>query len=113
LNNSIRTADELSTKLPVTDLNVAPKRGTDSNLHRYNYVGAVTGAGAGDECDHGCGLDDAVVKTRGVTTDITIVSDVYNSENIGDGANTASAVCVEKINKQDGNYHLRDCSLDL
>jgi hypothetical protein len=38
---------------------------------------------------------------------------VYNSKNIGDGANTASAVCVEKINKQDGNYHLRDCSLDL
>jgi len=78
-------------------------------LDIYNYVGA----GAGDECDHGCGLDDAVVKTRGVTTDITIVSDVYNSKNIGDGANTASAVCVEKINKHDGNYHLRDCSLDL
>jgi len=35
LNNSIRTAGEFSTKLPVTDLNIAPQRGTDSNLHRY------------------------------------------------------------------------------
>jgi len=32
LNNSIRTADELSTKLPVTDLNIATQRGADSNL---------------------------------------------------------------------------------
>ena len=35
LNNSIRTADELSTKLPVTDLNIAPLLGVDSNLHWY------------------------------------------------------------------------------
>ena len=35
LNNSIRTADELSTKLPVTDLNIATQRGADSILHRY------------------------------------------------------------------------------
>ena len=35
LNNSIRTADELSTKLPVTDLNIAPLLGADSNLHWY------------------------------------------------------------------------------
>jgi len=35
LNNSIHTADELSTKLPVTDLNIAPPLGADSNLHRY------------------------------------------------------------------------------
>ena len=35
LNNSIRTADELSTKLPVTDLNIAPKKGVDSNIRRY------------------------------------------------------------------------------
>jgi len=35
LNNSIRTADDLSTKLPVTDLNIAPLLGADSNLHRY------------------------------------------------------------------------------
>ena len=37
LNNSIRTADEFSTKLPVTDLNIAPQRGVDSKLHWYNY----------------------------------------------------------------------------
>ena len=37
LNNSIHTADELSTKLPVTDLNIAPILGVDSNLHRYKY----------------------------------------------------------------------------
>jgi len=35
LNNSIRTADEFSSKLPVTALNEAPLRGADSNLHRY------------------------------------------------------------------------------
>ena len=35
LNNSIRTADELSTKLPVTDLNITPLWCADSNLHRY------------------------------------------------------------------------------
>ena len=29
---SIRTADEFSTKLPVTYLNIAPKRDADSNL---------------------------------------------------------------------------------
>jgi hypothetical protein len=34
LNNSIRTADEFSTKLPVTHLNIAPQRGTNSNIHR-------------------------------------------------------------------------------
>jgi len=41
LNKSIRTADELSTKLPVTDLNTAPLLGADSNLHlykKYDYV---------------------------------------------------------------------------
>ena len=38
MNNSIRTADEFSTKLPVTDLNIAPQRGTDSNLHRYKLI---------------------------------------------------------------------------
>jgi len=35
LNNSIRTADEFSTKLPVTDLNIAPLWCADSKLHRY------------------------------------------------------------------------------
>jgi len=35
LNNSIRTADEFSTKLPVTDLNIAPLWCADSNLHRF------------------------------------------------------------------------------
>jgi len=35
LNNSIRTADEFSTKLQVTDLNIAPQKVADSNLHRY------------------------------------------------------------------------------
>jgi len=37
VENSIRTADEFSTKLPVTDLNIAPLWCADSNLHRYNY----------------------------------------------------------------------------
>lgn len=69
-----------------------------------------------DECEVGeCGLDDVFVdegpveKTSGVvrnaTTVVTIVSDVANT--------TAVAVRVEKINKHDGNYHLRDCSLEL
>ncbi len=35
MKNSIRTADEFSTKLPVTDLNGAPHRGAVSNLHWY------------------------------------------------------------------------------
>ena len=35
LKNSIRTADEFSSKLPVTDLYGAPRRGADSNLHGY------------------------------------------------------------------------------
>jgi hypothetical protein len=35
LKISIRTADEISTKLPVTDLEQAPRRGAVSNLHRY------------------------------------------------------------------------------
>ena len=35
LKNSIRIADNSSTKLPVTDLNEAPLWGADSNLHRY------------------------------------------------------------------------------
>jgi hypothetical protein len=39
LNNSIRTTDEFSTKLPVTDLNGAPRRGADSNLHWYKING--------------------------------------------------------------------------
>ena len=38
LNNSIHTADELSTKLPVTDLNIATQRDADSNLHRYKDI---------------------------------------------------------------------------
>jgi hypothetical protein len=38
LKNSIRTADETSTKLPVTDLYGAPRRGVDSNLYRYNEI---------------------------------------------------------------------------
>ena len=36
LKNLIRTADYSSSRLPVTDLNEAPQRGADSNLHRYN-----------------------------------------------------------------------------
>jgi hypothetical protein len=36
LKNSIRTADEFSTKLPVTDLYGDPLWGADSNLHWYN-----------------------------------------------------------------------------
>lgn len=100
-------------------------------LDIYNYVEAGAGAGVGgvdvdvdgDECDDGCGLDDQFVDdgtgvgtsgVGGATTDITIVSDLQdNSKNIGDGANTTVAVRVEKINKHDGNYHLRDCSLEL
>ena len=35
LKNSNRTAIESSTKLPVTDLNIPPQGGADSNLHRY------------------------------------------------------------------------------
>ena len=35
LKNSIRTAVEFSSKLPVTDLYGAPHRGADSNLHWY------------------------------------------------------------------------------
>ena len=35
LNNSIRTADEFSPKLPVTELYGAPRRVGDSNLHWY------------------------------------------------------------------------------
>jgi hypothetical protein len=35
LKISNRTAVETSTKLPVTDLEQAPLRGTVSNLHRY------------------------------------------------------------------------------
>uniref|UniRef100_A0A6C0DKJ5 Uncharacterized protein n=1 Tax=viral metagenome TaxID=1070528 RepID=A0A6C0DKJ5_9ZZZZ len=38
LKNSIRTADETSTKLPVTDLYGAPRRGADSNLYRYTEI---------------------------------------------------------------------------
>jgi len=37
LNNSIRTADEFSSKLPVTDLYVAPRRGANSNLRWYKW----------------------------------------------------------------------------
>jgi len=36
LKNSIRTADDSSTVLPDTDLDGAPRRGADSNLHWYN-----------------------------------------------------------------------------
>lgn len=38
LKNSIRTADEFSSKLPVLDLYGAPRRGADSNLHWYKIV---------------------------------------------------------------------------
>ena len=38
LKNSIRRADEFSSKLPVTDLYGAPLRGTDSNLHWYKVT---------------------------------------------------------------------------
>lgn len=37
LKNSIRPADESSTKLPVTELNRAPLWGADSNLRWYKY----------------------------------------------------------------------------
>ena len=37
LKNSNRVAVESSTKLPVTDLNIAPFQGADSNLHRYKW----------------------------------------------------------------------------
>ena len=36
LKKSNRTAVNSSTKLPVTDLNEAPQRGVDSNIHWYN-----------------------------------------------------------------------------
>ena len=39
LKNLIRTADYSSSRLPVTDLNEAPQRGADSNLHRYKKRG--------------------------------------------------------------------------
>lgn len=38
LKNSIHTADETSTKIPVTHLYEAPCRGVDSNLYRYNEI---------------------------------------------------------------------------
>ena len=38
LKISIRTADETSIKLPVTDLEQAPLRGAVSNLHWYKNV---------------------------------------------------------------------------
>jgi hypothetical protein len=38
LKNSIRTADDSSSKIPVTDLNKAPLRGADSNLHRHKNI---------------------------------------------------------------------------
>ena len=40
LKNSIRTADDSSTALPVTDLNGAPLWGADSNLHRHKSAKA-------------------------------------------------------------------------
>ena len=45
LKISIRIADEISTKLPVTDLEQAPLRGAVSNLHWYKYYC--------DKCDFG------------------------------------------------------------
>ena len=42
LKNSIRIADEFSSKLPVTDLHGAPLRGADSNPHRYKYLNIDT-----------------------------------------------------------------------
>ena len=39
LKHSIRTKDEYSTKLPVTDLYGAPLWGADSNLHWYKMKG--------------------------------------------------------------------------
>jgi ubiquinone/menaquinone biosynthesis C-methylase UbiE len=41
LKNSIRTADEFSSKLPVTDLYGAPHRGANSNLHWYKCTDIV------------------------------------------------------------------------
>lgn len=38
LNNSIRAADESSTKLPVTELDRTPQRGVDPALHRYKTL---------------------------------------------------------------------------
>ena len=38
---SIRTADEISTKLPVTYLEQTPRRGAVSNLHQYNYINNI------------------------------------------------------------------------
>ena len=38
LKISIRIADEISTKLPVTYLEQAPRRGAVSNLHWYQCV---------------------------------------------------------------------------
>ena len=38
LKNSNRPAVESSTKLPVTDLNIAPHRGADSNIHWYKPI---------------------------------------------------------------------------
>ena len=38
LKNSISTADEFSSKLPVTDLYEAPRRGADSNFHWYKIT---------------------------------------------------------------------------
>ena len=38
LKNSIRPADEFSSKLPVTYLYGAPTRGADSNLHWYKSL---------------------------------------------------------------------------
>ncbi len=35
LKNSIRPADEFSSKIPGTDLYGAPRRGADSNIHWY------------------------------------------------------------------------------
>ena len=37
LKNLIRSADDSSVVLPVTDLYGAPLRGADSNLHRYKW----------------------------------------------------------------------------
>ena len=49
LKNSIRTADDYSTKLPVTDLNIAPLWGAVSNLHRYKApIVYVSGGLLGD-----------------------------------------------------------------
>jgi hypothetical protein len=64
LKNSIRPADEFSSKLPVTDLYGAPRRGADSNLHWYksicyrgiNGIGRIEYIDCNRQPQHGYGI---------------------------------------------------------